>query len=132
MTLGVREVEREVVVVSGTFKMKPLDPKKKDRVEVYAVELAAPRTGGGGSGTVPEFIRHLGGFVDGRLLNEAEFDPKATVSWHYNIRTNPDGSSTDWAADHDPTAVLKTVSEQTGLKFKSEKRNVRVMFVEMK
>jgi RNA polymerase sigma factor (sigma-70 family) len=130
-------VEREVVVARGKFKVKPLDPKK-NRVEVYAVELAERDLGGGGRGALPEFLRNLNAFINlrtegtgtTRIVNDAEFDPKEQINWHFNLRLMEDGSIVDWNADHEPTAVLANVATQTGLTFKTEKRKVRVLFVE--
>lgn len=137
VTLNFREVEREVIVARGKFKVAPLDPAKKNYVEVYAVELT-PDYAGGGGGPVPYFLRHLNAWVNQRfgdnitrIVNEAEFDPKEMVSWHFNMRSE-NGRATHFDADAEPTAVLKNVAAQTGLTFKTEKRKVRVLFVERK
>jgi RNA polymerase sigma factor (sigma-70 family) len=134
VALAIREVEREVVVARGKYRSKPLPGKDENHIELYAIEHQSPEDGGSqGGATFPDFLRHLGGFINRRLVNEVEGAPK-TVTFHDTIRSpsfkDPTTGVDTYAEDTDPEKVLKNVAAQTGLTFTTEKRKVRVLFVE--
>lgn len=124
-----RDSEEEVFVLGGKYAAKPLDRKKADEVEVYAVYRNDGKTGGGGSGTLKEMAaaleRHVGKTV---ILGKVEGEPKR-MSWHFNDRDKP-FTRDEYAQDHDPATVLANIAEQTGLKLTTEKRKVRLSVVE--
>lgn len=125
VSLAVREVERDVFVLSGKYEARPLAGRKAHRIEVYAVEL---RTGGGGgSGTLPEMAAHVEAFVETPVvLGEVTGAPKE-VEWHFNQRSP--ATVRQQAEDRDPEAVVKNIATQTGLTAKREKRTIKVLVV---
>jgi HEAT repeat protein len=125
--LTLREVEREVIVVGGKYESKPRANREADQVDLFAVK---PNDGGGtpgGSGTFDEFLAETGAYIGRRLVKDLAETPKRTVRWYFHISTRvltrPD-------PNRDPEGVLKNITAQTGLTFKTEKRKVRVLFVE--
>jgi RNA polymerase sigma factor (sigma-70 family) len=149
LKITAREVEREVVVVRGTFVSKPFSDLEKNSVAVFArsplLPMPKPQTTPPsdpappkgvpmpqctGSGTLPEFLRNLGAFVNRRMINEVEKVPTTKLSWYEYFR-NP-ATAAEQDQDRDPTTVLGNVADQTGLKFTTETRKVRVLFVEAK
>jgi uncharacterized protein (TIGR03067 family) len=124
-----RDAEEEVYVLAGEYEAKPLEGKKADEVEVYAVYRNDGKTGGGGSGTLAEMVaaveRHVGKTV---VLGKVAGEPKR-VSWHFNDRDKP-FTREEHAQDHDPQTVLDNIAAQTRLKVTTEKRKVRVLVVD--
>jgi RNA polymerase sigma factor (sigma-70 family) len=132
VSLSFKDVERDVYVLSGKYKAKPLPERKENEIEVYAVHLTDRKTDGlgGGSGNFQELIDHVERFVNHPvILGEVEGTPKR-ASWHYNYRSP--FTKVQYAEDRDPEAVVKNVADQTGLTAKLEKRKVRVLVVERK
>jgi len=131
--------EREVVVARGTLRVKPLEGRAKNHVEVYGSELLPfpPRPALPGrppsleflpppAATLPDFLRAVGGFINRPIVHEAEAGPGETVTFdlHAPLVGGPE------AAFRDPDKVIKHVAEQTGLTFHAEKRKLRVLVVE--
>ncbi|WP_162136250.1 RNA polymerase sigma factor [Zavarzinella formosa] len=135
--LAFKEVEREVVVAKGTLKIKPLEGRAANHIEVYAKEaIKGSYSGGGGSGDMGRFFSDLGGFVRRRIVSEATHAPNETVSYAMHVRTTPplvptlgEDQARD-AEDHEYKTVLDNVAKQTGLTFTIEKRKIRVLVVE--
>jgi hypothetical protein len=118
--LTFKEVEREVVVASGS---------RKD---------------------LHGFLLDLGGFLGRRVVNEAKSGKDEVFTYGLSVRQNPRqrlASELDIpsppdtvplpkfdpaieAEDRDPKLVLPNVAKQTGLTFATEQRKVRVLFVE--
>jgi len=128
--LEFREVEREVVVAKGALKVKPLEGRPKNYIEVFAKEATKGEPSGGGSGDMRRFLSDLGVFVGKRIVSDT-LDPNETVDYGMYVRRplSSDDAIRD-AEDHDPKTVLENVAKQTGLTFTTEKRKVRVLFVE--
>lgn len=133
--LAVREEEREVIVLKGRWASKPLEGKAKDHVELYSrglIERPGGGGAGGGSGTLPEFVRGLQRFVNQRVVAEVEGAPKEVV-WRLNVRspmeTDPATGKDTYAEDTEAGPVLRNVCAQTGLTFAVEKRKVPVLVV---
>ncbi|MCI0642046.1 MAG: hypothetical protein L0Y70_23460 [Gemmataceae bacterium] len=133
VTFRFKEVEDEVFVISGAYESKPLDGRGKNQIEIYAIHLTDRSTGGGGSGVFAEFLAHVEGHVNRRVLaGKIEGLPKS-VSWHYNVRSptlkDPNQGIDTRAEDTNPQAVLANVAAQTGLVVNAEKRKVQVLEV---
>jgi RNA polymerase sigma factor (sigma-70 family) len=146
--ITVREAEREVVVVRGTYAFKQARNVDPNALGLFARDPAAPPDGpkttppigpappnagavrpqGGGTGALPEFLDALGRFINYRVINEVEKGPGARLVWREFYR-NP-ASEEQWSQDRAPAAVLANVSAQSGLTFKTEMRKVRVVFVD--
>jgi hypothetical protein len=68
------------------------------------------------------FLRDLGMLIGKRIENGTNADPKLIYTIHY--------SATEEASNDNLEKVLKMVTDQTGLTFKTEKRKLRLLFVE--
>jgi hypothetical protein len=68
-----------------------------------------------------------GTYIGRRLVNELPKGPAGRLAWYYHnsVRVLP-GPDPNQDAD----GVLRNVTAQTGLTFKTEKREVRVLIVE--
>ncbi len=143
VVLTVKEVEQEVLVVGGKFALKPREWREKDEVDVYADEEVmnkgyshkSPdphrtiRTQWDTSTSVAAFARSLGEFLDKRVVLDADGPAVAKFHWYIHNRWDNAATAAEKAADRDPAKVLKAVTEQTGLTFKTEKRKVPVLHV---
>jgi beta-lactamase regulating signal transducer with metallopeptidase domain len=125
--LTLREVERQVIVVGGKYESKPRANRQANQIDLFAVKLNEDEGAGGGAGTFDEFLAATGSYIGRRLVNELAETPKGRISWSFHNSTRvlpgPD-------PNQDADGVLKNVTAQTGLTFKTEKRKVRVLFVE--
>ncbi|TWU12232.1 Regulatory protein BlaR1 [Symmachiella macrocystis] len=130
LSMKFRDKERDVYVAGGEFNFKPIDPDNK-RIEIYGERLNTdPSRGGGGSGNVDKFLEWVGMWIEKPVLGELESPSKERVSWHYNLESSFNEEQRRQAKD--PAIVLKHVTEQTGLKFKKEKRKLRTLIIERK
>jgi hypothetical protein len=120
-----KDVERDVVVVSGKYNSKPRDGRKDHDVDLFAVE---PKENGvlGTRGTFNDFINAIADYIQMRLVNEVKEAPDAKIRW-YDHRDGHLSVKED--KNRALEGVLKNLSTQTGLTFKTEKRKVRVLFV---
>ncbi len=138
--VGFQNLDREVYVARGDYKLTPLPERKgqgkisytdfaetTDQVEIFAEELVPNSGSGGGTGKFPEFLQWLGDWIGSPVVDEAGKRPQRSISWSLN------GHSPATAAqikkDHDAELVLPNITKQTGLKFTKEKRPVRVLVV---
>lgn len=125
--LALREVEREVILVGGKYESKPRANREANQVDLFAVKPSDDGDTPGGSGTFDEFLAATGSYLGRRLVNDLATTPTDTVRWYFHLTTRvlsrPD-------PNRDPAGVLKNITAQTGLTFKTEKRKVRVLFVE--
>jgi hypothetical protein len=124
--LTLRRVEREVIVVGGKYESKPRANRKMNQVDLFATEPNEEGGAGGGSGTFDEFLIQVGSYISRRLVNDLANSPKGRITWFYHNSTivlpGPD-------PNQDAEGVLKKVTAQTGLTFKTETRKVPVLFV---
>lgn len=117
--LNLEEEPRKVFVAEGTFQLKPL-PKHPGAVVLYSE--AGPdgpdiNGWGGGSGSFREFLEATANHIQRRIVNGVQSPPKTQVEWFF---TGSQGAD----------AVLKHVTEQTGVTFREETRTMRVLHVE--
>jgi hypothetical protein len=142
--LTLREEEQQVYVVGGAVKLTPRAWRKKDEIDLYADEGVLrkdfdwTKSGEGpkdgvesewGSHTPATLVRHVGDFVNVRMVWDREL-PAAPRFRVYQHERSPDTATAEQkAADRDPEKVLANVSAQTGLTFKKEKRKVEVLYV---
>jgi hypothetical protein len=124
-------VERDVIVASGTFRFKPLSNTYDNKwIHVFSDVMDPDERGGGGSGTPEEFLRSLGDIpLSQQVLNETDpsGDTRLNWGWHYSgyLRKVED----DVEKQEKLTMLLGHLSQQTGLTFKQERRNVKVWTV---
>jgi hypothetical protein len=150
--LTFRDVEREVVVARGTLKITPLEGQEKNHVEVFGKEIGKGETWDSRR-DLHGFFLDLAGFLGRRIVNEAKSGKDDIFTYQLSVRQDPrlrlvsefDAPTPPsqvnprpvgkWdpaieAEDRDPKLVLANVAKQTGLTFTTEKRKVRVLFVE--
>jgi len=129
ITLKLRTVEREVVVVRGQYRPSPVSGRAKDEIEIYGKQIVPGGGGaGGGSGTYSEFLKWVGEWIKRPVVSEVQTPPKNEFSWFYNARS----PFTDQMRreDHDEPLVLQHLHEQTGLTFTRERKPIRILFIE--
>ena len=83
--LNLQQEARDVFVAAGDFALKPLQGRK-DRVTVYGQtppEAADPNFGGGGSGSLDEFLKALGTHINQRIVKGDGKPPTREFSWHF-------------------------------------------------
>jgi RNA polymerase sigma factor (sigma-70 family) len=142
--LTVKEEEQAAYVVGGTFKLAPRAWRKRDEIDLYADEGVVrkdfDRTNSGEvtkdgveSGwqvvTPATLARHVGRFVNVRLVWDQELPTGPRFHVYRHERSPGTATPEEKAADHDPEKVLANLSEQTGLTFKKERRRVEVLYV---
>jgi len=127
-----RPVERNVVVVRGTYKARPLTgiAMYDDRaVHIVADELDPDESAGGGTGTLVEFLRWVGNRLNCWVVNETDSPADMEIVWANHrsskLRKLPEGD--EKAAKL--AQVLANLSRQTSLKFTPERRKVAIWFV---
>lgn len=130
-----REVEREVVVVSGTYYHTPMpgyEDHYYDAVQIYgSTPRKDPRIGGGGEETFADFLHKLSGYIGSHIVGEVANAP-VKITYLFGPRPrNAEGRSMLRLPEEEVQLVLKHVSEQTGLTFRHEKRKVQILFVEL-
>jgi RNA polymerase sigma factor (sigma-70 family) len=123
--LRYREVEREVVVASGTFQtVAPLGEAQGTPLLLYGKfpirEGQWLKAEGGYSG----MLNQIGVLTSRQVINEVMDSGTEGMLWYeydpvFRLDTKDDLS-----------ALLDNVTKQTGLTFKQEKRRVKVLFVE--
>jgi len=124
-------VERDVVVASGRFRFTPLSNTYDNKwIHVFSDVMDTDERGGGGGGTPEEFLRSLGDIpLSQQVLNETDSpqDIKVNWGWHYSgyLRKVADGVE----KQEKLRMLLDHLSQQTGLVFKQERRNVKVWTV---
>jgi RNA polymerase sigma factor (sigma-70 family) len=129
-----RMERRDSLVVRGryTFQADPglvpfMNISAGDQIEVYAREIAGPRSNpfAVGGGTYSGFLSDLAMFIGLRLVDESENPPTSQMSWRvsgYQFFVK--------IPVEDRTPTLAHVSQQTGLTFHEEQREVRVLHVD--
>jgi hypothetical protein len=126
------QVEREVVVARGTFRFQPLSGTYNSSwIHVYADRLDPDTRGGGGSGSLAQFLRYLGEVnLDQQVVDETQGDREVKVSygWHVSGYIHQIRDEKERAAKR--RMVLDNVARQTALTFALERRTVRVWTVE--
>jgi hypothetical protein len=129
VALQFREVERDVVVVGGTYRYSPVANRSNNEVEIYGKQIVANGGGaGGGGGTFAEFLQWVGEWIERPVISEVEAPPTQSISWYYNQRS-PFTDQTR-REDHDEALVIQHLQEQTGLSFTRERKHIRILFVE--
>ena len=116
-----------MIVVGGKYESKPRANRKANEVDLFAVKPNDDEGAGGGTGTFDEFLVNAGSYIGRRIVSDVTEKPKARITWYNHNSTivlpGPD-------PNQDPDGVLKNITAQTGLTFKTEKRKVRVLIVE--
>jgi Protein of unknown function (DUF3738) len=129
ITLKLRMVEREVVVVRGQYRPSPVTGRAKDQIEIYGKQIVPGGGGaGGGGGTYPEFLKWVGEWIERPVVSDVQPPPKNQFNWFYNARSPKSEQMS--REDHDEPLVLQHLHEQTGLTFTRERRPIRILLIE--
>lgn len=125
--LTLKQLEREVIVVRGKYESKPRANRKVNQVDLFAIKPNEDGGSAGGRGTFDKFLEWVGTWIDRRFVNDLGNTPKGEMMWFFHpSRLMHSGSDPNKDAD----GVLKNITAQTGLTFRTEKRNkVRVLLV---
>lgn len=131
VTLTFRDVERPVIVFKGKWLTTNLNPNPshttRQTIELYGAKMGPSRFGGAGSGSVVEFAKWAGKWINNPMIIEASGAPQG-LSWHDN--DSEDGSPESQKQAHDLTLVCNHIHDQTGLSWTQETRRVRQLFIE--
>ena len=123
--LHLRTVEREVVVASGTYHVEaPLGDGQRTPLQLYGKFPIGEGKGEKFSGGFAAMLDRIGVLSARQVVNEVKEPPEGNPVWcEYDPVFRLD-------SNEDTDALLKHVTEQTGLMFKREKRSVKVLFVD--
>lgn len=115
-----RKAEREVIVVTGEV------PRELRAINIYAdPNDLRVEPSGGGSGTLDELFKSLGGQLDRKFVNQTTGRPATgRIPWRWHFSAS--------GADRDPDKmkrVLANVSRQMGLTFTPRNDEVEVWMV---
>jgi hypothetical protein len=129
-----RELPREVIVASGTWKFTPLEGTyDKRQVHLFVDRKDADEGSGGGSGDLGEFLKMVGSRVGSVMIDEVEGPRPEPFGWgHHNssrLHNMPPGPE----RMEKLVTLLDVRSKQTGLTFELARRNVPVwVMIEVK
>lgn len=123
-----REVERDVIVATGTFNLTPFDgAADKGSVHLFVGKPDADGGGGGGSGDFTKFLETLGTRVGLAVIDQTHGPPPIDrIFWRHDPSAYLSRESPGPAKDGKVTELLGTLSNQTGLKFERARRKVPV------
>jgi RNA polymerase sigma factor (sigma-70 family) len=127
VTFAFREVETEVVVLSGkhTLKRNHAFPGRPYNDAARVALTDKPLAGSGGRGTA-QLPAELATYLGRPVVDESDLKTNDVAVWI----TSPSYDTRPQAADRDPAKVLKSFADQTGLTAKLEKRKVRAAVVQ--
>ncbi len=133
--LRLRTVERPVVVLSGQYQYKPLRGYDgmfggMDIIEIYGSKPREYRKSGpgGGRGDFEKFVSWVGDFIGKPVVSGAITGAPRRLAWVIGPRAS---RKEVWPLPEEETQlVLQHLAEQTGLTFRVEERQVRMLFVE--
>lgn len=130
--LDLRRAERDVLVADGVYEYRGLADYAEwhfNTIEMYGSRKG--KTYGGSTGDIAEFLRELGDFIGTPVVVGKISQAPERVQWSYGWR--PRGYKHQWAFPlpaNEIQLVLRHVTEQTGLTFHTEQRQIQVLFVE--
>jgi len=128
ISVNLREVERDVVLVRGSFRYSPIQGRAKNQVEIYGRQIVPGGEAGHGLGSYDTFLKWVGEWIGRPVVNEVETKPKDSFEWFYNGRSPSNEQMR--REDHDETLVLQHLREQTGLTFTIGKKTIPILFIE--
>ena len=127
-----RKVQRDVIVARGQYTFRPLSgvaAHSINSVNIFADKLDRDAGAGGGTGTLAEFLRHVGGRLNRPIINEVNTSPDTKVVWSNHSSTNPRQLPENDQKAAKIGKVLKNLEQQTSLQFIQERRAVPVWFL---
>jgi hypothetical protein len=131
LRVKLREVERDVIVLSGDFQSKPRQGQRKNTI-VLSPDEPVEDWSGSGIGSFEYFVQFLNKFADWHIVSEVKSPPRGQLWWRHKsgTMTNVQGRNLYTDDAHTPEVILQWVAEQTGLTLTTAKRKVPVLFVD--
>ncbi len=127
VTIEFRNVKRPVLKVSGEFKLKL--PDGQSHIAINAGEHPGGEYGETiGRGSPADLLQHLTSYISMKVDVETDL-PDESLVWQerwYDLKT----TKPEDRLEFDYKVVLERISEQTGLMFREEERDAKVLFVE--
>jgi hypothetical protein len=125
-----QKVGRNVIVVSGNYTAETRDEKgRMIDINLYVDQRDSDEGGGGGSGTMEKFIQRIGDLASSPIAIETPSRPLGTVSWRTHSSSYLYKQAAGTERDEKLKTMLQHVTEQTGLEFSIEQRDVPVWVV---
>jgi hypothetical protein len=126
-----RRVKREVIAATGRYRFRALDGKGDGtRVYMYSDRFEPDAGGGGGTAhSVSEFLAALGNRVGIPVIDGTKSSGEMSIVYDHHRSAYLDKIKDKSEKDRKLEMLLKNLSEQTGLKFKRERRMVDKWFV---
>ena len=131
ISFELRNVEREAVVVTGTFNLKPLDEEsRRPRVYLYTDPNDDRRKGGGGGfDSVAELVRVIGDRIEMPMVDKT-IKREGLALGYATMRSSYLGRVTDTHEKRKRIKILlDNVSAQTGLTFEFKRQKVDIWFL---
>lgn len=134
LPIGIEErmIIKKTIVVKGQYRAPAARTPGADQKIVFSVEPLGQEGSFqvNGRGDLPEIIRDLENTIQRRIIFHAQAPAKLQFFWCNRLRPHyPDLQSDTPETDKKLRALLDNLSQQTGLDFRLEKRNMRVWYV---
>jgi len=127
ITFTQQELPRNVIVVTGNYSAETRDSDGRIiDIHCYSGQKDPTEGGGGGSGTLEEFMTRLGDLAGSAVAIETPSRPIGTISWRTHRSSYLDREPPGTERDEKINQLLQNVAQQTGLEFKVEERKVPV------
>lgn len=129
-----RELPREVIVASGTWKFTPMEGTYNPRqVHLFIGQQDKDEGSGGGSGTLDEFLKMLGSRVGSLVVDEVEGPRPETFGWGHHNSSRLHNVAAGPERMEKLVTLFDVLTRQTGLTFELARRNVPVwVMIEVK
>ena len=134
LPIGIEErvITKELIVVKGQYRAPAARAPGADQKIVFSVEPLGQEGAFqvDGRGDLPEIIRDLENIIQRRIIFEAQAPAKLQFFWCNRLRPHHTDLQSDTSdTDKKLRALLDNLSQQTGLDFRLERRNVKVWYV---
>jgi beta-lactamase regulating signal transducer with metallopeptidase domain/peroxiredoxin/uncharacterized GH25 family protein len=127
-----RMVRQKVVVARGQYSFHPEPNAYNDSsVHIFSDELDPDEGAGGGTGTLTEFLMHVGDRLLIPAIDETDGPKGLNLTWANHGSSALRGTESS-EADAKRDRTLQNLAKQTGLDFTREEREVPVWFVSEK
>ncbi len=130
ITIQKQQVERETIVARGKFEYQPhVDASGGNQMILYSDPYVAEDGGGGGAGTLAQFLNAMGNCAGMQVVDEVDRDRPEMVSWHTLgscwLSRRPKDPDRSKKLD----SLLRNVAAQTALSFAREQKKMNVWVV---
>jgi hypothetical protein len=125
--LRIATVDRSVYVARGNYTGDPVPDSwaKKYGLKRRTDSMSPDIFPGGGPDRVNLFLNWVGAWIQTPIISEVK-DAPMNIAWRLDeLRKNIENANI-----HDPERLLADLKTQTGIEFTSEKRDIKILFVE--